>query len=103
MPNSRITTCCYCGTRAALVLRGKILHELSCSNCGAPLRDLKMMPVSNRAKEPAKPAPRHVRTQRSAKPRYKPRHGRYNKRKKRDTWLADVFEDAWDVVEDIFD
>ena len=34
---TKIATCCYCGTRAALVLTGKHRHELSCSGCGAPL------------------------------------------------------------------
>jgi len=42
-PN-KIVTCCYCGTRAALVLTGKTRHELACSSCGAPLHDLKMLP-----------------------------------------------------------
>ena len=41
---TKIATCCYCGTRAALILTGKTRHELSCQGCGAPLHDLKMMP-----------------------------------------------------------
>ena len=45
MPARKIATCCYCGTRAVLVLRGKERHELSCSSCGAPLHDLKMLPI----------------------------------------------------------
>ncbi len=36
-----IATCCYCGSRAALVLDGTQRHELSCASCGAPLRQLK--------------------------------------------------------------
>jgi hypothetical protein len=46
MPAQKIATCCYCGTRAALVLRGNDRHELSCSSCGAPLHNLKMLPIS---------------------------------------------------------
>ena len=40
----KIATCCYCGTRAALVLRGDSRHELSCAACGAPLHEMKAMP-----------------------------------------------------------
>ena len=43
MTAEKIVTCCYCGTRAALVLRGRDRHELTCSACGAPLHDLKML------------------------------------------------------------
>ncbi len=42
---TKIATCTYCGTRAALVLAGTVRHELACSNCGAPLHDLKMLPA----------------------------------------------------------
>lgn len=37
MPNTRIATCCYCGTRAALEVSSGGRHELVCSSCGAPL------------------------------------------------------------------
>ena len=43
MTVSKIATCCYCGTRAVLNLRGKDRHELACSNCGAPLHEMKML------------------------------------------------------------
>ena len=33
---TKVATCCYCGTKAALVLRGEKRHELTCSSCGAP-------------------------------------------------------------------
>lgn len=39
----KIATCCYCGTRAALVLGGSQQHQLACGNCGAPLQDLKSL------------------------------------------------------------
>lgn len=45
MPGSKIATCCYCGTRAALVLDGTARHELRCGTCGAPLHDLKAIPA----------------------------------------------------------
>lgn len=44
MPTTRIATCTYCGTRAALVLKGDTRHELACQTCGAPLHDLKKLP-----------------------------------------------------------
>lgn len=54
MVAQKIATCCYCGTKAALVLRGKDSHELCCGTCGAPLYDLKRLPVEPRAKTPKK-------------------------------------------------
>lgn len=42
-PSPKIATCCYCGSRTALVLRGKERHELSCATCGAPLHEMKML------------------------------------------------------------
>lgn len=86
---SKIATCCYCGTRAALVLKGKQRHELSCSSCGAPLHDLKMVP-------------KHKLTEGKAKrDTYKPTPQK--KKKKKKGVFARVFDEAWDVVEDIFD
>ena len=41
MAYEKIATCCYCGTKAALVLRGQTEHELACSSCGAPLSVMK--------------------------------------------------------------
>ena len=78
MQGTKIATCCYCGTRAALVLRGETRHELSCSACGAPLHNLKMMPKAPGA------------------PRAKPA-------KKRKTFGRKIFEEVFDLVEDIFD
>jgi hypothetical protein len=46
MPSTRITTCNYCGNRAALVLSGTTRHELACSSCGAPLHDIKHLKSS---------------------------------------------------------
>ncbi|MCA0905311.1 hypothetical protein LCM27_02745 [Ruegeria marisrubri] len=89
---SKIATCCYCGTRAALVLRGKERHELSCSSCGAPLHDLKMLP-----KRKAAPA-KTVRSAVSHAPLRKTR-----RKKKKKSMFSRVFDEAWDVIEDIFD
>ncbi|MDG1801932.1 MAG: hypothetical protein P8H53_05435 [Paracoccaceae bacterium] len=101
MPVTKIATCCYCGTRAALVLSGRERHELACSNCGAPLHDLKMLPkwadagagrTSAPTATPARPKPLHK------KPRYNKKNN--NKKKSLTRWLL---EEAKDAIEDIFD
>lgn len=103
MPARKIATCCYCGTRAALVLQGKDRHELACSSCGAPLHDLKMLPKwPDRSTAPAATP---------ARPRPKPTHPKYfhpkavkrKKSKKRKGLFRHLVEEAWDVIEDIID
>ncbi|MBK5934385.1 hypothetical protein C8N32_11011 [Rhodovulum imhoffii] len=95
MPDGvKIATCCYCGTRAALVLRGGDRHELSCSACGAPLRQMKVLPRKTAPEPRQKTLARADFVSRKArKVRRKPRKGRLR-------WLM---EEAFDVVEDIFD
>ena len=90
MGATKIATCCYCGTKSALVLRGKDKHELSCGNCGAPLRSLKMLPASQ-----ARPvSPPKQDKQRSAPARPK-------KRRKGKSFGRRVFSEIWDVIEDV--
>lgn len=107
MPAHKIATCCYCGTRAALILRGKDRHELSCSNCGAPLHDLKMFkrdaetPVAQssvRRSPKSRPKPRPVHPKQPH-----PKAVRKRKYKKRKGLLREFFEDIFDEIEDIFD
>ena len=86
---TKIATCNYCGTRAALVLKGKERHELSCSACGAPLHDLKRMPMDK--EKPAK----HYGGDASYK---KPKKSKYKKKKKKS-----FLYEAFDLLEDIFD
>lgn len=88
MPHGvKIATCCYCGTRAALCLRGTVRHELSCSACGAPLREMKQLKRD-------RPAPAAV------SPPKKPKTSRRKPKKRR--WSR-LFEEAADAIEDIFD
>ena len=103
MPDTKIATCCYCGTRAALSLRGRVRHELACSSCGAPLSRMKMLPkapdgASARAATPARPGP-------AAAPRDRPptSHERWKKKRKTKRLGRKVLEEIWDVIEDIFD
>lgn len=103
MPAQKIATCCYCGSRAALILRGKDRHELCCSNCGAPLHDLKMLPkASVRATAPtatpARPRPKPVHPK---QPHPRPR--KVQKRRKRKGLFSKIVEEIWDEIEDIFD
>lgn len=105
----KIAKCCYCGTRAALVL-DKSRHELSCGACGAPLHDMKMMPkAAAPVKQPAKSAaPPLVKKSKPRKSKdYEPRSSKKKplkrKLKSRMKWGRDMIEDIWDVVEDIFD
>ena len=65
---TKVATCCYCGTKAALVLRGEKRHELTCSSCGSPLRNMKFMPVSTQSvKKTQKPSYAPQKTKKSAK------------------------------------
>ncbi|MGR3468909.1 MAG: hypothetical protein ACU0CI_13635 [Shimia sp.] len=97
--STKVATCCYCGTRAALVLKGEERHELACSNCGAPLHDLKMLPKGRKAEkgELIDPRLRHRIETANRKPVKK------KKRKKRKTLGKKLFEEAFDILEDIFD
>ncbi len=100
MPHSqKIATCCYCGTRAALTLKGVGRHELACSNCGAPLRELKMLKTAAK-REPGfarRPAGRLETWDMSArKKRRKPK-------KRRRSMSQRFLEEFFDVAEDIFD
>nr|WP_174836693.1 MULTISPECIES: hypothetical protein [unclassified Ruegeria] len=75
-----------------MVLKGKERHELSCSSCGAPLHDLKMIPKRKAVKEKqARPAVSHMV------------HSRAKRKKKKKSVFSRVFDEAWDVIEDIFD
>ena len=94
MPTTKIATCCYCGTRAALVLRGDTRHELACSACGAPLHEMKMLRIDHPHDHyrPAKP-PKKPKPLKSPKP----------PKRRRKSLKSKIFDELWDAVEDIFD
>ncbi|MDA5556171.1 hypothetical protein [Shimia sp. MMG029] len=117
---SKIATCCYCGTRAALVLRGDTRHELSCANCGAPLHDLKHLRVAPPAQQALahRPKSKDKRDKpRKSKPVSYAAYGgspekaadkkseKYKKRpaKKKKSTMRWFLKEAFDVIEDIFD
>lgn len=86
----KILTCNYCGTRAALVL-DKGRHELVCASCGAPLHDIKQMPVDD-----TRPAPRirdfDDRPRKTMK-----------KKKKKKSKSRRMMSEVFDLLDDIFD
>lgn len=99
---TKIATCCYCGSRASVVLGAGDAKDLTCDSCGAPLTDLQYI------EKPQKSS----KSGRISKPRTKnwdgndgdhddDRKGKKKKKKKGfGRWL---FEEAKDAIEDIFD
>ncbi len=98
----KIATCCYCGTRAALVL-DKGRHELSCASCGAPLHEIKSIPCHKLRSQPVK----RKNNQKGKKSDYSGRsYEKYSPKryvKKRKSLGRKVLSELWDVVEDILD
>lgn len=87
----KIATCCYCGTRAALVLTGDNRHELSCSSCGAALHNLKMLRSDHHGKHDLAGSPKK-------KSGYKPK-----KKKPKKSLGRRFLGEAFDLLDDIFD
>ena len=97
MAYEKIVTCCYCGTRAALVLMGDQKHCLACSFCGAPITQMKHLkkPASNVAH--AGPSRASYPAQIQSKPP-KPK-----KKKQKAKKTHKMFKEVFDLIEDIFD
>ena len=101
--SAKIATCCYCGTRAALVLKdmpgGR--HELACAACGAPLHEMKAIPSAHPPGEVHGTVPAsRVRGTRPPKP------GKPRKRKRKGGGIAFgawLLREVIDEIEDIFD
>ena len=91
----KIATCCYCGTRAALVLTENGRHELSCSACGAPLHNMKQLRQDHTLDKNRVGPPRK-------RDEMKPKSHKRRKKKKKSfgSW---AFEQAFDLLEDIID
>lgn len=91
----KIATCCYCGTRAALTLIGTERHELACSNCGAPLHEMKML-KSNASGD--RELVRNSPVRADSRAPYKK-----SKKKKKKSRAKHFLGELFDVAEDIFD
>jgi hypothetical protein len=78
-------------------------HELACSRCGAPLHDLKMLPVAKTGdRELIRYSPiRTAKSHNSKKPKKK--SPKRKKSKNSFKFLKNAFEEAFDFIEDIFD
>ena len=92
---TKIATCCYCGTRAVLKLVGDVQHELACASCGAPLHDIKQMPIKSSKPEKKQHYEKPVSYKKPLKSKKK-----YKKKKK--SFAASLFDDLDDIL-DIFD
>jgi len=108
---TKIATCSYCGARQTLQLTARDGHELACSSCGAPLHEMKWLkpPTSDKKKvkrSAPKPAPHGVGLPRDDwrghPDRYRDEPKRRKKKKRKPLWKK-AFEEAFDVIEDIFD
>lgn len=105
--STKIATCSYCGTRQTLVLTARKGHELACSACGAPLHEMKWLradrDTDGTRRSPTRPAPHGHGLRRDDRPDASRKHRRKKQKKRRKGLLRDVFEEASDVIEDIFD
>jgi hypothetical protein len=99
---TKIATCCYCGKRAALVL-GKGRHELVCSSCGAPLHVMKRLPSDKVSKPEGTRSPSARTPVRKEAYDRKPEKRKYKSKKRRKSFVRYLFEEAIDVIEDVFD
>jgi hypothetical protein len=104
---TKIATCCYCGTRAALTLQGTIRQEMACSSCGAPLHAMKSLradavdPIVHRAPRPGKRASASKRAALSPA-RWEDALARPKKRKRKSV-ARRLLSEAVDLLEDLFD
>ncbi|MGB0497456.1 MAG: TFIIB-type zinc ribbon-containing protein [Rubricella sp.] len=93
MSVTKIATCSYCGTRAALVF-DRERHELTCPACGAPLHEMKRLQTGHERVE------HKNRPSRPARPDWdggeRKRDERRRKKKKRKPL-------AWKIVEELID
>lgn len=99
---TKIATCCFCGSKAALTLdAGR--HELACAQCGAPLHNLKQIPIPAPAK-PASTAPalRRFPAKAAGLPG-KQSERKIKKPKKRKNWISKTGKELFDAVEDLID
>ena len=115
MPQTtKIATCTYCGTRAALVLKGNTRHELACQACEAPLHDLKRLPEGRVDAEAHRPPRKGKKGKRKGpvpvppwgaweEPLKQMAKGGTRKKKRKKSLGRRMLGEAFDLIEDIFD
>ncbi|MEM9912699.1 MAG: hypothetical protein AAF922_18200 [Pseudomonadota bacterium] len=87
------------------------LHELVCRACGAPLHELKSFPLpsdkvtkkSGKKRKAEKHKPRRNTNPEPYKHEWRDGLSRRRRKPKRRPVISKVFEEIWDVVEDILD
>ncbi len=80
-------------------MRGKVRHELACSNCGAPLHELKML-RSDAVGE--RELVRRLPSRKARRP-HDEKWSRKKKPKKQRSLSHRFMEEVWDIAEDLFD
>jgi len=113
MPDqTKIATCSYCGRRQTLQLTARKGHELACGACGAPLHEMKWLkpPAPDRPvkRSPRKAAPHggplpHPGRSAASDPQRPDDPRRRKKAKRRTPLWKKALEEAFDLIEDIFD
>ena len=106
MPHqTKIATCSYCGRRQTLQLTARAGHELACGACGAPLHEMKWLkplpddrPVKRSPRAPAPHGGPLPGWGQEAEARRRPAP-----KKRRKGFWREALEEAFDVIEDIFD
>lgn len=100
MAYEKIVTCCYCGTRAALVLRGDQKHALACSSCGAPITQMKHLKKTS----PVSAASGYHAPKSAYGLPHVAKHTSSPKKKKHKVKKSyKMFKEVFDLLEDIFD
>lgn len=100
MHATKIATCCYCGRRQTLKPTARDGHELACGACGAPLHEMKWLKPPEKRRESVKRSPERVAPHGIAPA---PRPVKAKKKKRRKSLWKKALEEAFDVIEDIFD
>ena len=100
---TKIATCCYCGKRAALILRGQTRHELACAGCGAPLKNLKRLKSEHPEKYPAGENGMTDQRFKQDQPMRRTRDAHKKKRNRRKPLSHRIFEEVFDLIEDALD
>jgi hypothetical protein len=118
MHQTKIATCSYCGRRQTLRPLAREGHELACSACGAPLHEMKWLKApeaeatnsgNKSRKRSAKRRPPHPAPVPGGAwgegrlPEWQGVARRRKKSRKRKSLWGEIFEEAFDVIEDIFD
>ena len=103
MSSTKIATCCYCGRRQTLKPTARDGHELACGACGAPLHEMKWLRPPEQRRETVKRSPERAAPHGFATYQQPKKAKKSRKKKRRTSLWKKAMEEAFDVIEDIFD